>query len=156
MGTREKGSHLSGRPASPGYRADVLEVLARLLAERPEVTQGKMFGFPAFYTAGKLFACVYGDGVGLKLPQEMVRGLEGRPGITPFQPYGKPKMREWIQIRRDRAETYVKDSSLFVESIRYVGQIAMRPKQPPRSDKACRRTRPVVPLILDKAFKGEL
>ncbi len=93
-----------------------------------------MFGFPAFYTAGKLFACVYGDGVGLKLPQDSARKLEGEPGITPFQPYGKPKMREWIQIRRDHAEGYAKDSSLFVESIRHVGQTAKRPKRPPRGE----------------------
>ncbi len=123
MGTSEKESHLSGRQASPGYRADVLEVLARLLAERPEVTQGKMFGFPAFYTAGKLFACVYGDGVGLKLPQEMVRGLEGRPGITPFQPYGKPKMREWILVWHQQADAYAMDAHLLAASIDFVADI---------------------------------
>ncbi len=126
MGTSEKGSQLSGRPASPGYRADVLEVLARLLADRPEITQGKMFGFPAFYTAGKLFACVYGDGVGLKLPQEMVRGLEGRPGITPFHPYRKPKMREWILVRHQQADAYAMDAHLLATSIDFVADIARR------------------------------
>ena len=130
MGTSEKGRHLSGRPASPGYRADVLEVLARLLAERPEVTQGKMFGFPAFYTAGKLIACVYGEGVGLKLSEAVIRTLDDKPGVTPFRPYGKPKMKEWILIRHDQAETYAKDTSLFLASIGFVGQTARRPRKP--------------------------
>lgn len=129
MRTSEKGRRLSGRPASPGYQADVLEVLARLLAKRPEVTQGKMFGFPAFYTAGKLFACVYGEGVGLKLPEEVILSLDDKPHITPFRPYGKPKMKEWIQIRHDRAEAYAEDTRLFLASIAFVSQTARRPSK---------------------------
>lgn len=134
MGTGEKGRHSFGRAASPGYRAEVLEVLTSILANRPEITRGKMFGFPAFYTAGKLFACVYGDGVGLKLPQDTVRQLEGKPGITPFQPYGKPKMREWIHIRRDPASTFSKDASLLKASITFVGRAAA-PSRRPRGTK---------------------
>jgi hypothetical protein len=126
MGRDGKGHGAAGRPTSPGYRADVLDVLDRLLANRRDVTRGKMFGFPAFYTAGKLFACVYGDGIGLKLPQGVIRQLDGRPGITSFQPYGKPKMKEWIQIRHDRTEAYAKDARLFQASIRFVGQMAKR------------------------------
>ena len=85
-----------------------------------------MFGFPAFYTAGKLFACVYGDGVGLKLPQDTVRQLEGKPGVTPFQPYGKSKMREWIHLRHDRPSHFSRDANLFEASIKFVGRSATR------------------------------
>jgi hypothetical protein len=130
MGGDAKGRGVSGRPASPGCRADVLEWVERLLGSRPEVTQGKMFGFPAFYTAGRLFACVYGDGIGLKLPQDLVRRLEGKPWITPFQPYGKPKMKEWIQIQHERADTFTRDSNLFLASIRFVGRNTRRSKTP--------------------------
>lgn len=140
MGTSEKGRRLSGRPASPGYRADVLEVLARLLAERPEVTQGKMFGFPAFYTAGKLFACVYGEGVGLKLPEEVIRTLDDKSHITPFRPYGKPRMKEWILLRHDQAETYAKDTSLFLASIAFVGETARQSKKSKTSKRPPKRS----------------
>ncbi len=116
---REKG-RAGGRVVAPGYRSDILDVLEGLLADRPEVTRGKMFGFPAFYTGGKLFACVYGDGVGLKLPREMIGSLQGKPGITPFRPYGKPPMKEWIQICHARAEGYAGDSRLFQESVAFV------------------------------------
>jgi hypothetical protein len=124
MGGDAKGRGVSGRPASPGCRADVLEWLERLLGNRPEVTQGKMFGFPAFYTAGRLFACVYGEGVGLKLPREMVRQLDGLPGISPFRPYGKAEMKEWVHIRRARVRAYAKDAHLFRASIAFVAQAA--------------------------------
>ncbi len=93
---------MAARPR-PSYYVDILIVLNRLLGKRVDVTQGNMFGFPAFYTGGKLFACVYGDGVGLKLPEQVIQGLQGKPGITPFRPYGRPKMKEWIHIRPDGA-----------------------------------------------------
>jgi hypothetical protein len=126
---------LAGENDSPGYRTDVLDVLSRLLVGRADVRSGKMFGFPAFNTRGKLFACVYGDGVGLKLPEDMVRQLDGKPGITPFQPYGKPRMREWIHIRHNRASHYARDVNLFEASIKFVGssasrgQVSRRPKR---------------------------
>lgn len=117
--------------ATPGYRSDIVEVLERLFSKRREVSRGKMFGFPAFYTAGKLFACVYGEGVGLKLPEEVIRTLDDTPGVTPFRPYGKPRMKEWVHIRHTRAEAYAKDATLFLASIGFVGQAARRIRKPP-------------------------
>jgi len=130
MRNTERNRKVSGRVSSPGYRSDVLEILSRVLSQRPDVVPGMMFGFPAFYTAGKLFACVYGEGVGLKLPQDRVRQLEGKPGITPFQPYGKSRMREWIHIRRDPASTLAKDASLLEASITFVGRAAASSRGP--------------------------
>ena len=121
MTRRMKHTSRKQRRPSPGHRADVVAVLARLLGKWRQVTPGKMFGFPAFYTGGKLFACVYGEGVGLKLPAEQVQELEGQPGIGPFRPYGMAKMREWVQITRDRADEYRADAALFRAAIAFVG-----------------------------------
>jgi hypothetical protein len=122
----------TGENDSPGYRSDVVEILSRLLLSRPDIVPGKMFGFPAFYTAGKMFACVYGDGVGLKLPQDTARQLKGKPGITPFQPYGKRKLREWIHLRRTRASGFSKDARLFEESIAFVAKAVVDNRKPER------------------------
>ncbi len=124
MGRGKVGRCTIGRPASPGYRADCVEVMNRLLGNRTDVTLGKMFGFPAFYTGGKLFACVYGDGVGLKLPEQVVQGLQGNPGITPFRPYGRPKMKGWIHIRPDGAGMSTLNSGLLDASIAFVRRLA--------------------------------
>ena len=83
-----------------------------------------MFGLPAFYAAGKLFACVYGEGVGLKLPAERAAALIGTPGIDQFRPYGKPSMRQWIDLTRTEAEEYAGDLDLLLESARFVGERA--------------------------------
>ena len=73
-------------------------VLDAFLLGLPGVRAGKMFGYPAYYVDDKLFACVYGSGVGVKVPEDFAAGLLKRPYIVPFQPMGKPKMKEWIQI----------------------------------------------------------
>lgn len=108
----------------PSYRVDVVEVLSRMFKGWPGVTKGRMFGFPAYYVAGKLFACVYENGVGLKLPEEVVHNLEGKRHIAPFRPNGKPRMRQWIHVRRGRAEGYLRDEDLFRASVRFVGGAA--------------------------------
>ncbi|NMB82774.1 MAG: TfoX/Sxy family protein, partial [Ignavibacteria bacterium] len=43
-------------------------VLDDLLLAHPLVRAGKMFGYPAYYAGKKLCACLYEEGVGLKLP----------------------------------------------------------------------------------------
>jgi hypothetical protein len=110
------------RPGGMLETRTIQETLTDIFSVFPDVVRGRMFGFPAFYTAGKLFACVYGEGVGLKLPPELVSILENRPGILPFQPYGKPRMHAWIILWHECAEDYRDDRRLFIASIAFVSQ----------------------------------
>jgi len=61
------------------------------------VTQGAMFGVPAFLVDGRVFACVWGDGVGLRLPTETAQTVVGLMGLKSFTPFGRSPMRGWIQ-----------------------------------------------------------
>jgi hypothetical protein len=96
-------------------------VLDNLLLPHPLVRAGKMFGFPAYYAGKKLCICLYEQGVGVKLPAvSVLRLLESDPNAIPFQPLGKPKMREWVQINLDDSEAYTQYEAVFHESILYV------------------------------------
>lgn len=96
-------------------------ILDNLLLSHPLVRAGKMFGFPAYYAGKKLCICLYEHGVGLKLPaQSVARLLESDPNAIPFQPLGKPKMREWVQINLDDSEAYTQYEAVFHESILFV------------------------------------
>jgi len=103
------------------FNSEHKAVLDDLLLGHPFVRPGKMFGFPAYYVGKKLCICLYEQGVGVKLPeQSAARLLEVDQNVVPFQPLGRPKMREWIQINVSRSEDYGQYQSVFDESIRHV------------------------------------
>ena len=106
------------------YNEKHKKVLDAMLLGLPGVRAGKMFGYPAYYVDDKLFACVYGSGVGVKVPEDFAAGLLKRPYIVPFQPMGKPKMKEWIQINRQRSEDYRNDLEIFQLSVEFVSNLA--------------------------------
>jgi hypothetical protein len=102
------------------YNKDIKETLDSILLEFPEVTAGKMFGYPAYYIGKKLFACVYENGVGIKVPEELAKELIKRDEIVNFQPMGRSKMKQWIQINRADPAAYRKDLEIFRASADYV------------------------------------
>jgi hypothetical protein len=103
------------------FNSDHKAVLDDLLLGNPLVKPGKMFGYPAYYTGEKLCICLYEQGVGVKLPEQTAAELlETDPNVIPFQPMGRPKMREWIQINLARSEDYRQYAPVFDDSIHFV------------------------------------
>ena len=99
------------------------EVLDTFLLDIPIVKPGKMYGHPAYYVGGKLFASLYAEGVCVKIPEKRVQDLLKHDGIVPFVPMGR-KMREWILIVRKKPEDYKQDQKIFEESVEFVSKIA--------------------------------
>jgi len=105
------------------YNPEIKNVVDSFLLKIPIVVPGKMFGFPAYYVNKKLFACVYEEGVGVKVPFELAIVLIGKEGIIPFMPMGRKKMKEWIQINRELPENYFNDIEIFKKSIEFVANL---------------------------------
>ena len=99
------------------------EVLDSFLLDMPSVKPGKMYGHPAYYVGGKLFASLFMEGVCVKIPETLKNELLEREEIVPFEPMGR-KMREWILINRKNSEDYLKDKEIFEKSLEYVASIA--------------------------------
>lgn len=97
-------------------------ILDSFLLDIPVVKPGKMYGHPAYYVGGKLFASLYMDGVCVKIPEKRVKDLLKRGNIKPFEPMGR-KMKEWILIVREKSEDYLNDRLIFDESIEFVSTI---------------------------------
>lgn len=103
------------------FRQSHKDVLDRLLLQDPRVRPGAMFGYPAYYVGRKMAMCLYEGGVGLKVPEGVVAQLlEGDPNAVPFQPLGKRRMREWVQINLENSDEYGRYVSVFEQSIEYV------------------------------------
>lgn len=101
----------------PGPKAQVDALLLKL----PGVTARKINGLDAYFVSDKMFACISGDGVGLRLPVATATELRFSMDNTgPFQPGGTASTREWIQINRADAADYEKDLGLFQASLDFV------------------------------------
>lgn len=92
-----------------------------LLLELPGVSTKKINGLDAYFVSDKMFACISGDGIGLRLPVATARELQfSRDNVVPFQPRGLASSKEWIQIDRADAAEYEKDLQLFRDSLEFV------------------------------------
>ncbi len=92
-----------------------------LLLALPGVTSRKINGLDAYFASDKMFACISGGGVGLRLPVAAATELQfSRDNVVPFQPGGVASTREWVQIDRADAADYAQDLPLFRSSLEFV------------------------------------
>lgn len=96
--------------------------LDALLLPLPGVSARTINGLAAYYTSDRMFACITGNGVGLRLPVATTTELRfSRDNVVPFAPGGVASTREWIQIDRADPVEYAQDLPLFQASIEFVG-----------------------------------
>ena len=108
---------MKAAPSKPTRKAQIDAVLLKL----PGVSARKINGLDAYFVADKMFACISGNGVGLRLPVATARELQfSRENVVAFQPGGVTSTKEWIQIDRAEAADYEKDLELFQASLEFV------------------------------------
>jgi hypothetical protein len=92
-----------------------------LLLALPGVSARKINNLDAYFVSDKMFACISGDGIGLRLPAATATELQfSRDNVVAFSPGGVASTREWIQINRGDAADYEKDLVLFQASLDFV------------------------------------
>ena len=106
-----------GDASRAGRKAQIDALLLKL----PGVSARKINGLDAYFVSDKMFACISGGGIGLRLPVSTATELQfSRENVIPFQPSGVASTREWIQIDRADAADYAKDLELFQASLEFV------------------------------------
>jgi hypothetical protein len=97
------------------------EQIDALLLALPGVSARKINNLDAYFVSDKMFACISGDGIGLRLPAATATELQfSRDNVVAFSPGGMASTREWIQINRAVAADYEKDLDLFKASLEFV------------------------------------
>ncbi len=92
-----------------------------LLLALPGVSARSINGLDAYFVNDKMFACISGAGIGVRLPAATTLELRfSRQNVMPFSPGGLSSSKEWIQIDRADATEYAKDMELFQASIDFV------------------------------------
>jgi hypothetical protein len=108
---------LSSDTPESSRKAQIDAVLLKL----PGVSARKINGLDAYFVSDRMFACISGRGIGLRLPAATAAELQfSRDNVVPFQPAGLASSREWIQIDRAEAAEYEKDLPLFQASLEFV------------------------------------
>jgi TfoX/Sxy family transcriptional regulator of competence genes len=64
----------------------------------PEVEPKTMFGYPAAFVAGQMFACIFGDGVMLRLSGPDRAAMGEMHGAGLFEPVPGRPMKEYVRI----------------------------------------------------------
>ena len=94
--------------------------LDALLLALPGVSARRINELDAYFVSDRMFACISGDGVGLRLPAATVSELRfSRDNVVAFQPGGMASTREWIQIARADPADYARDLELFEAAIAF-------------------------------------
>jgi hypothetical protein len=108
---------LTASPSDPSRKTQIDAVLLKL----PGVVAKKINALDAYFVGDRMFACISGAGIGLRLPVAVATELQfSRNDVVPFQPAGLGSTREWIQIDRQAAADYEKDIELFKASLEFV------------------------------------
>ncbi|MGZ7042017.1 MAG: hypothetical protein ACXVH7_09525 [Thermoanaerobaculia bacterium] len=92
-----------------------------ILLKLPGVVSKKIGGMDGYFVNDRMFACISGNGLGLRLPVAAARELQfSRENVVSFQPGGMASTKEWIQIDRADAAEYEKDFELFQAAYDFV------------------------------------
>jgi len=110
------------------YDAAQKQVLDEMLLALPGVRAAKMFGFPGYWAGKKLFACLYGPGVGFKLPPDRAQEALKMPGFSPFTPRGR-RMAAWVMLIPKRPADLRRHAPLFTESLEYVSGLRVKTRK---------------------------
>lgn len=96
-------------------------VIDGLLLALPGVTGKKINDLDAYFVNDRMFACLSGEGIGLRLPVATATELQfARDDISAFTPGGMTSTREWVLLSRKTVADYAQDLDLFKTSLEFV------------------------------------
>ena len=99
----------------------IKQQLDGVLLKLSGVVAKKINNLDAYFVNDRMFACISGEGVGVRLPVAVATEMQfSRDNVAPFQPAGLGATREWIQINRPDPADYAKDLDVFQASIDFV------------------------------------
>jgi len=126
--SQESGGHpRGGRVArTPKWRAAPAPLVARFdhaVAALPEIQQRKMFGYPAAFVNGHMFAGVFQTSLFVRLAEKDRTKLIAKHGATPFAPMPARVMREYVVLPPSIVESKAKLTAWLSRASRYIASL---------------------------------
>ncbi len=77
---------------------NLVDLFAECLPDDPRVQRRKMFGYPAAFVNGNMFAGVFGDQIFARLALTRRQALERVHGPLPFEPMAGRPMKDYTRL----------------------------------------------------------
>jgi TfoX/Sxy family transcriptional regulator of competence genes len=116
----------------------LVDLFSACLPDRPGLERRQMFGYPAAFVNGNMFAGLFQDGAMARLPPTARAALEAEFDARPFEPMPGRPMRAYLALPQDILDDEDRLTALLAEA--FVFTSAMPPKI-----KAPRKVKPPSP-----------
>jgi len=114
----------------------LMDLFTESLPDAPGVQPRKMFGYPAAFVNGNMFAGVFGDGVFARLPPALRADFERDHGAKPFEPMPGRPMKDYLGI----PEAVIADEAAFAATLgaawTHTASLPPKVKQPAKPRKS--------------------
>lgn len=110
------------------YWPELKTEVDNILLSHPQVKEGKMFGYPAYYVNKKLAICHYHEGLAMKLHEDSINHLQNNCTILsePFCPMGKSMGKNWTIVFPKSAKEIRNIEDVLFASIDYLAEEAKK------------------------------
>jgi TfoX/Sxy family transcriptional regulator of competence genes len=99
------------------------------VATLPEIHQRKMFGYPAAFVNGHMFAGVFQASLFVRLAEKDRMELIQKKGATPFAPIPGRVMREYVVLPPSIVESEARLTAWLWRALRYVASLPPTSRQ---------------------------
>lgn len=105
------------------FNEDNKKVLDEIFGGLPGVRFAKAFGYPGYYLGKKMIACVYEEGLGIKVSSDLAQKLLADGRALPFKPYGRHTMRQWVFVVHENPADFKKDMDVISAAVEYISSL---------------------------------
>ncbi len=113
------------RPSPP----ELIAVFDQLMESVPDAEQRKMFGYPAAFVNGNMFAGLHQENMVLRLKEADRDALLAVKGAAPFEPMPGRAMKEYIAVPETFLEQPAELRKWLARSFAYAGSLPAKVKK---------------------------
>jgi TfoX/Sxy family transcriptional regulator of competence genes len=120
----------------PGWTkspASLVALFAEIAPQGPGVTHRKMFGYPAAFVNGNMFAGLFQDGMIVRLGPEARAAVEAEHGPHPFAPMEGRVMKDYMRVPDAVLEDETATAGLLAKALAHASGLPPKEKKPKRA-----------------------
>jgi len=108
----------------------LVDFFAAVLPDDPRIERRKMFGYPAAFVNGNMFAGLFQDQMFARLAPEERALLEAAHGPLPFEPMAGRPMKDYTRLPDEVLEDESEATAMMARALRWSAALPAKVKKP--------------------------